>query len=86
MFTHVHYHSALFQHPKTIDEFHGAHKICLEECFAHSCAGLTRTFYPDAIFPRYALLQDDLKDLGFPKGPRIKLLHEVQNLNFTPRA
>lgn len=30
--------------------------------------------------------QDDLKDLGFPKGPRIKLLHEVQNLSFTPRA
>lgn len=32
------------------------------------------------------LLQNDLKDLGFPKGPRIKLLHEVQNLNFPPRA
>ncbi|CBJ29703.1 similar to Ddhd2 protein [Ectocarpus siliculosus] len=30
--------------------------------------------------------EDDLKDLGFPKGPRIKLLHEVQNLNFPPRA
>eukprot|EP00752_Nemacystus_decipiens_P006085 g5492.t1 len=30
--------------------------------------------------------ENDLKDLGFPKGPRIKLLHEVQNLNFPARA
>lgn len=34
----------------------------------------------------HQIAQDDLKDLGFPKGPRIKLLHEVQNLNFPPRA
>ncbi|CAM9705459.1 unnamed protein product [Choristocarpus tenellus] len=30
--------------------------------------------------------EEDLKDLGFPKGPRIKLLHEVQNLKLTMGA
>lgn len=48
---------------------------------------LTPPFLPNDTTAIHGMTnQDDLKDLGFPKGPRIKLLHEVQNLKFTPRT
>lgn len=58
---------------------------CVDYKEFESCACYPNSIsYPDAVLPCWMFLQDDLKDLGFPKGPRIKLLHEVQNL--TPRA
>lgn len=64
---------------------------CSHGCFG--CMYVTRTLTSPSFASHPARnsqlpfrAQNDLKDLGFPKGPRIKLLHEVQNLNFPARA